>query len=122
MKKRYLFLLILGTAFWGLSFLVVQDGIHRIPIQTFLTYKFFIAATAIIILFPKKVKLINKSTIFSATIVGIILYLASYFQSKGLLYTSASNTAFITGLSVVFIPFLKYSFRSAPLSRKVVTT
>ncbi|WP_342576632.1 EamA family transporter [Paenibacillus sp. FSL M8-0142] len=37
---------------------------------------------------------------------GLFLFLGYAFQTVGLLYTTTSNAGFITGLSVVLVPFL----------------
>jgi drug/metabolite transporter (DMT)-like permease len=120
MKNIYFFLLFLGTVFWGLSFLVVQEGVQLLPMQNFLCFKFIFAGLALAIIFPKHVLKINKETLKASILVGFVLYFGSFLQYKGLLYTSASNTAFITGLSVVFIPFIKYFFFAKPIEKRIV--
>lgn len=48
---------------------------------------------------------------------GPFLFLGYAFQTVGLLYTTTSNAGFITGLSVVFVPFLALLLLKSPISR-----
>lgn len=40
------------------------------------------------------------------TISGLCLFLGSSFQQMGIVYTTAGNAGFVTGLYVVFVPFI----------------
>ena len=53
----------------------------------------------------KREKLFDKS-FREILLPGFFLYLASAFQQAGLEYTTAGNAGFITGLYVVFVPFI----------------
>jgi drug/metabolite transporter (DMT)-like permease len=53
-------------------------------------------------------KAISKIDLLHGGMVGVALYLAFLFQTKGLKFTSASNAAFITGLAVIFTPALLF--------------
>ncbi|MOA02866.1 EamA-like transporter family protein [compost metagenome] len=48
----------------------------------------------------------SRGLILHAGLLGFFLFLGYGFQTIGLLYTSTSNAGFITGLSVVLVPFL----------------
>jgi drug/metabolite transporter (DMT)-like permease len=52
--------------------------------------------------------IVDKISIFSGIILGIILFAGYAFQTFGLLYTTTSKAAFITGLSVVLVPLFAY--------------
>lgn len=53
MKKSriYLALLVLGTAFWGISFPLVKEGISIVHPFSFLMYRFLLAALVLSVLF-----------------------------------------------------------------------
>ena len=48
----------------------------------------------------------GKSKLFPLLILGILLFVAASFQQIGMLWTSAGNAGFITGLYVVFVPLI----------------
>lgn len=110
MKKSriYLALLVLGTAFWGISFPLVKEGISIVHPFSFLMYRFLLAALVLSILFFKQVKQINWQTVKYGVWVGIPLLLAILLQTIGLQYTSSANASFISGMDVLLIPLLKF--------------
>ncbi len=103
--------LIFACLIWGSSFFVTKDSLNGVAPLTFLTFRFLIAtgATAIIALFLKK-KLFDDWPIGSA--LGVILWLCYLTQTIGLQYTTPSNSGFITGLFVVFVPLIAFILNS----------
>ncbi len=101
--------LLLATAIWGSAFLVVKDSLSEINAITLVTYRFLLA-TAIfgIIVFFRKDNI--KKSWFQGFILGVIIFLQLSLQALGLKYTSAANSAFITGLFVAFVPLLGIVF------------
>lgn len=110
MKKKhlYLLLLILGTAFWGISFTFVKVGVGNGSPFLFLCYKFLIAAVCLSVVFFKQLKKVTKNTLKISVLIGVPLLAATILQTIGLKYTTVSNSAFITGLDVLLIPILKF--------------
>ncbi|WP_111493742.1 DMT family transporter [Marinobacter bohaiensis] len=121
MQKKHLFflLLILGTAFWGVSFAYVKAGVADGSPFVFLTYKFALAALALAVLFAKRFRRLDWNTIFAGTLIGLPLLFGNVFQTIGLQHTSVTNTAFITGLDVLLIPFFKWSFFRKPVKGRI---
>ena len=97
-------LLLLGTFFWGATFVFVKEGIERIDVFTFLAWRFSIASLLLILIFFRKIITMDRRTIKYGVFLGVILMASYTTQTVGLLYTTASKAAFITGLSVVFVP------------------
>lgn len=118
-KHLYLLLLILGTSFWGVSFAFVKVGIGNGSPFVFLFYKFIIAAVCLAILFAKQLKLITKNTLRISILIGIPLLAATILQTVGLQHTTVSNSAFITGLDVLFIPILKLVIYKKRIESKI---
>lgn len=118
-KHLYLLLLILGTSFWGISFVFVKSGIGEGSPFIFLFYKFILAATALAIVFHKQLKLITLKTVRISLLIGVPLLAGTIFQTIGLKYTSVSNAAFITGLDVLLIPILKFFVYKKKVAPKI---
>ncbi len=107
--------LLLVTIGWGISFILTKNSLKELPTYNFLAIRFFIAFAISSFIFVKKMIKINKQTIFYSIILGIMLYAAYAFQTVGLNYTSASKSAFITGLNVILVPvFLTIMMKKFP--------
>jgi len=116
-KKTLLFLLVLGTAFWGLSFSVTKLAIgHNSPFL-FLFYRFLLATAVLAAIFWRHVKSITVKAIYTGCALAIPLMLGISLQTLGIKYTAASQCAFIAGTCVIIIPILKLVFyrKAAPL-------
>ncbi|SDF90624.1 EamA domain-containing membrane protein RarD [Fontibacillus panacisegetis] len=102
--------LLLVAMMWGCTFLIVQQAVRVLPPLAFNGIRFIGAAlllTIIISLFYRSDwRKMSWTLMLHASLLGFFLFLGYAFQTIGLLYTSTSNTGFITGLSVVFVPFI----------------
>lgn len=109
MNKKHLFLalLILGTAFWGISFPVTKMAVSGGSQSTFLFYRFMLATLVLsVVLFPH-LKKINRKSLVGGMLLAIPLTSGIWFQTLGLKHTTASQCAFIAGICVVAIPIIK---------------
>jgi drug/metabolite transporter (DMT)-like permease len=104
--------LLLVAFIWGTTFVVVQEAIATIPPLAFNGWRFLAGALALLITYiwvPNKKKSdISIKMIGNGVLLGTILYIGYGTQTLGLLYTTSSKAAFITGLSVVLVPLLSY--------------
>ncbi|NLZ92838.1 MAG: DMT family transporter [Firmicutes bacterium] len=92
------------AAIWGLTFVTVKNAIAILPPFAFNFYRFGLATLVMLIFALPTVKKLNKETVRAGIILGIMLFTGYSLQTLGLLYTTASNAGFITGLSVVLVP------------------
>ncbi len=116
-NKYILFLaLLFVTLVWGSTFALVKSALDCMDPFYFLAVRFSLAS--IIMLFIFKRSFLTHKIKPGYILVGIFLFLGYVFQTIGLKYTTASNAAFITGLSVVIVPFLEIIFmkRRLPLT------
>lgn len=109
MEKRNIFLvlLVLGTAFWGISFSVTKLAIGANQSALFLFYRFLSATLVLSIVFWKHVKKLDTSSIKTGASLALPLVLGIYLQTLGITHTSASQCSFVAGITVVIIPVLK---------------
>ncbi|AHF79431.1 DMT family transporter [Thermococcus paralvinellae] len=94
------------TAIWGFTFPAMKVSLDYISPILFLAYRFGIASLLMLLIFGNKV--LRRDTLKEGFILGITLFFGHGFQIIGLKYTTASNSAFITSLYVVFTPFIAY--------------
>lgn len=101
--------LLYATVIWGSTFFIVKDSLSSIDPVILVGYRFLLAALLLgLYLVSKRVNLF--SNIKYGFILGIFLWLLYAPQTIGLGYTSASNSGFITGLFVAFVPLFSFLF------------
>ncbi|MGB9767971.1 MULTISPECIES: DMT family transporter [Dictyoglomus] len=105
------FILILVTFIWGSTFSFTKIAL-KVFTPFFLLFLRFLFGALFLFLFLKLKKQrisVNRSGI----ILGLINFSAIAFQTFGLQYTTATKTAFITGISVLLVPFFeKFIFKN----------
>lgn len=112
--KAELYLLFV-TLIWGLGFPIMKIGLEYIPTNNFLAYSYLIGAATFLLIF--RGKCLEKDSILPGLVLGFSLYIAQGLQTRGLNYTTASHSAFITALSIIFAPI----FASLILNEKLKT-
>ncbi len=99
-------MLLIATAFWGLTFPLMQVIITQIAPDVFVFYRFMVAA----LVFLPLVWLSFHKTSMRVLLIGILLgafnSIIYICQTTGLQTIDAPRAAFITGASVVMVPFL----------------
>ena len=98
--------LLVVTAIWGSTFVVIKDITERIPVTDFLAVRFAIAAVGLWVLAPRSVARIGTDLRRKAMVLGLAYGAAQLLQTWGLTMVSASVSGFITGLYVVLTPVI----------------
>jgi drug/metabolite transporter (DMT)-like permease len=119
MGKRFVYtlLLVLVTAVWGWTFVVVQDAISAFGVLGFLALRFALASVA---LSPILLSGVTRRALLVGGGIGLVLAAGYLFQTLGLLYTTPTNSGLITGLFVVFAPLADRIFFGTRASRQVI--
>jgi drug/metabolite transporter (DMT)-like permease len=94
------------TAVWGVTFVQVQDALELYPLFAFLAVRFAISTLALAPFAWAPLRALPREGVLAGVGVGTLLALAYGFQTAGLELTTVSSTGFITGLYVVFTPFI----------------
>ncbi|MFA7461375.1 MAG: DMT family transporter [Trueperaceae bacterium] len=105
--------LVLITIIWGTTFVVVKEALDTIPVALLLALRFTLAG--VMLLWAK----FDRKAIVPALILGVLSFVGFASQTIGLSITSASNAAFITGLSVILTPLLGAMFWGKRLAPRV---
>ena len=92
-----------NTVIWGSTFVLVQAALKHISPILFLAIRFSIAAIALALLFRGRARLIPTR---GGIVAGGCLFAGYLFQTVGLQFTTASKSAFITGLAIPLVPLL----------------
>ncbi|MFF2755264.1 DMT family transporter [Psychrobacillus sp. NPDC058041] len=103
-------LLIVTAIIWGSGFVSSAIALEYYSPYQILAGRFLIGAVILSILFYKKLKKVNRSTMIKGALLGIILYLAFALQTIGLQFTTPSKNAFLTSVNVVIVPFIGFLF------------
>jgi len=118
-KQLLLILLIIGTAFWGISYSVTKMAIGDYSPNTFLFYRFILAVIVLTIIFWKYVRKTNLEAVKTGAILAFPMFLGIQLQTVGLKYSDASQCSFIAGLTVIIIPLMKLAVYKTNASLKI---
>ena len=101
--------LVYCAAIWGSTFILVKGALGSVNPVVMVAIRFLLAAA---LLLPWVLKRKNlKVHMLEGFFLSVILALLYISQTVGLLYTTASNSGFITGLFIIFIPVFLFLFR-----------
>src|SRR5690606_30597488 len=94
------------TFIWGSSCIVMKNISDDIPAYAYLAMRFLVVSIILAIVFNKRLKGINLGDIMRGSLIAVLLYAGMMLQVLGLKTTTASNSAFITGLCVIMVPII----------------
>jgi drug/metabolite transporter (DMT)-like permease len=97
--------LLLVTLIWGLSFTILKNilGEEVSPIL-FVLGRFLVATIVIFPFCRANLSGLDRGGMAGGVFLGALLFAGFGMQSMGIEFTTASKSAFLTGLSAVFVP------------------
>ena len=101
--RAHLALLAAGVLF-GTTFVVVKDAIADVEPVPFLAVRFLVGGLVLLPLAARAPKVAGE--LRAGVLAGLALLTGYVFQTIGLQYTTASISAFVTYLLVVFVPVI----------------
>jgi drug/metabolite transporter (DMT)-like permease len=96
-------LLVLVTFVWGVTFVEIKDALNDISPLLFNAVRMAIAAGTLLLIFRRHLRM-SAAALRTGIWMGTLLWLGYEFQTTGLVLTTPSKSAFVTGLSVVLVP------------------
>jgi len=118
--KAELFLLSI-TFIWGSTFAVSKFLLGFITPLAYIGIRFTIATVLFSLMFSRDIRALTRGAALKGGILGALLFLGFAVQTIGLQYTTASKSAFITGMMVVFTPICQlFIERRAPRLGNIV--
>lgn len=108
--KKYIWskiALFLAALIWGSTFVVVKDATASMSTSFILALRFSVGSLALILIYYKKLKVIDKGYLKGGIVMGITLFISFWMQVFGLtLDTTPGKSAFLSAIYCVIVPFL----------------
>lgn len=118
------FALLLTTLIWGATFPATKAALEQIPPLSFLLLRFLLGALIVGAWFVVVRHRVHRGreVLYASGIATIFLFLGYVLQTVGLRYTSASNSAFLTALYVIFVPLILRRFDGRVMLATAIAT
>ncbi|HWZ50100.1 MAG TPA: DMT family transporter [Granulicella sp.] len=98
-------LLLLGTVLvWGATFVLVKDALGDVSPLLFNLLRMTLAFGVLVVVNRRELGRISRRGLVAGGVAGVLLATGYQFQTAGLVRTTPSKSAFITGLVVVWVP------------------
>jgi drug/metabolite transporter (DMT)-like permease len=118
-------LLMLTATIWGFAFVAQRVGMDYVGPFTFNGVRFALGSLSLIPLVLLKRRQPSapaalvppagrKTVLWGGALAGVALFMGASLQQVGLVYTTAGNAGFITGLYVVIVPLLGLFWKQRP--------
>lgn len=116
--------LLLTTLIWGATFPATKAALEQIPPLSFLFLRFLLGAALVWMWFVVARHRVHRSgpVLRASAVATVFLFLGYVLQTVGLHHTSASNSAFITALYVIFVPLILRRFDARVVAATATAT
>jgi drug/metabolite transporter (DMT)-like permease len=94
------------SVFWGTSFAIIKEALGETTPANLLFIRFFFSCLLLLPVGWTRRKTFSGEFLKPGVIIGFFLFTAFFTQAWGLVFTTASRSGFITGLSVILVPLL----------------
>jgi len=102
--------LVVCSIMWGATFIIVKNALADSSVFVFMAVRFTLGALIMIPLFRRALVKTDRKELRDGAIIGLSLFSGYVFQTWGLVTTTPSKCAFITGSSVAMVPILLMIF------------
>ncbi|HKF49750.1 MAG TPA: DMT family transporter [Terracidiphilus sp.] len=104
MKLRAYLLMLFVVAVWGSTFVLIKSALADASPAAFNAVRMAFAFVVLAVAYHRYWRGIRAWHVAAGAVVGLCLATGYQFQTIGLVYTTPSKSAFITGLVVVLVP------------------
>jgi drug/metabolite transporter (DMT)-like permease len=98
--------LLVLTLAWGTTFLIVKNALAGTSAGVFLLLRFGLATLAVGAVVLARRDRLPRATLRAGVLLGLAMFSGFALQTLGLRGTTPARSAFLTGLSVLVVPFL----------------
>ncbi len=100
-------LLLLAVVFvWGTTFVLVKAALADVSPLLFNLLRMLLAAVVLLVAYRRSLHGLPRSAWTVSILAGVLLAAGYQLQTAGLQLTTPSKSAFLTGMVVIFVPFL----------------
>ena len=118
-NKLATILLLFIAVLWGYSFIpssiLINSGVSS---ELLLFARFGIGALGLGVVCFKQIKNSAKADVRAGLLAGLCIIFAIYMQNSSFGYTTVSKSAFISGSSIILVPFLAYFLNNSSITIK----
>lgn len=107
-QRRAEFLLLSITVIWGSTFVVTKSLLELNSPLWYTMLRFVLAGAFVFIAFPRRILSTTRVALKTGIVLGLFLYIGFAMQTVGMQYTTASKSAFFTGMLVVLTPIVHF--------------
>ncbi|MDQ1559318.1 MAG: hypothetical protein QOD32_2378 [Pyrinomonadaceae bacterium] len=100
--------LMLTTLIWGSTFFMAKDILSVWPPLAYMFVRFAAAALLLAAMFPRLLARARRAEWRAGATLGLLMGGGFGLQAAGQVYTTASKSAFVTGLTTPLVPFVAY--------------
>lgn len=106
MKQNHLaaFAILVVACAWGSTFALIKNVLRSIAPEPFIAIRFLIAGAFLCAIAAYR-RSLTVAAIAPSALLGTLVFIGYWAQTRGLLFISPSRSAFLTGLYVVMVPF-----------------
>lgn len=112
-------LLLFVSAAWGSAFPLMQDLIHRLPVEDLLAERYTLAALTLFLLRPGCLRGLSRSTWIEGLVLGVMFGVGQSAQAVALYSLPAAVSGFAVGCSVVITPIMALALFKAKVPFRV---
>jgi len=98
--------LLLLTLLWGTTFSLVKEALEGASVGAFLSLRFGVASLVLGAIWAIRRERVGEGFLRHGAFLGLAMLSGFWLQTLGLRYTTPARSGFITGLSVLVVPFL----------------
>jgi drug/metabolite transporter (DMT)-like permease len=103
-------------AIWGTTFALLRDALHAVSPAELVALRFTIAAVVLALIYFRRLRGWRPEWIRDGLTIGIVVAVGYITQVIGLRTVTASRSAFITSMSIAFVPFVAFAaLRTRPV-------
>jgi drug/metabolite transporter (DMT)-like permease len=99
-------LLVVATFFWGATFVIVKGALADASPLLFIALRFLLAGVLMWLVMARG--RVKRRAVQPSLLLGMALFSGFAFQTWGLVYTTPSRSAFVTGFSVILVPVISH--------------
>lgn len=101
-------MLFFAAVVWAGTFVIIKTALETIPPFYFLGIRFCFASAVFFAFAYKYLSRTSLDELKAGLILALLLFSGFASQTVGMVYTTASNSALITGVNVLIVPFVQY--------------